>query len=251
MKWEHKCSLDWLRARQRYLTASDIKALLPITKTGRPRKVTDQDRLRILANKQVVLTEEDCWSSGAAARGHILEPFAVREFNEYAKYYYNEEYYWWDDKLVSCPDRCIAFSPDAMDVPMDDPDAADNVKQILEVKSYNPERFLLTASMDKADLEERWQIATAMALLPNISGATLELYNPSMRSGQIRWFRFSRLELVKEIEMILKVEEDWKDFCSYSDLALGVFKDSYTEETALSESQIIEAIEERQRLNPI
>lgn len=251
MKWEHKCSLDWLRARQKYLTASDIKALLPITKTGRPRKVTDQDRLRILANKQVVLTEEDCWSSGMAARGHILEPFAVREFNEYAKLYYNEKYYWWDDKLVSRPDRFIAFSPDAMDVPMNDPNAADNVRKILEVKSYNPERFLLTASMSNEDLEERWQIATAMALLPNITGAVLELYNPSMKSGQIRWFRFSRNELEKEIEMILKVEDDWKDFCCNSDLAFGIYKDSYAEEAALSESQIIKAIEERQRLNPI
>ena len=42
-KWFHKCSLDWLRARQNYLTATDVKELLPVTKTGRKRTITDEN----------------------------------------------------------------------------------------------------------------------------------------------------------------------------------------------------------------
>ena len=77
MDWKHKCSLDWLRERQRYLTATDVKSLIPVTKTGRPRKITDMERLKVRASKMVTLTEEDCWSYGAAARGHLLEPYAI------------------------------------------------------------------------------------------------------------------------------------------------------------------------------
>lgn len=258
MKWEHKCSLEWLKERQRYLTASDIKALLPFTKTGRPRKITDEDRLKLYASKLVNLTENDCWSYGSAARGHMLEPFAVDAFNKEAKQFYNEKYYWWDDKVISLPGRFIAFSPDAMDIPMTDQQPATNATQILEIKSYSPEHHLLTAAKRKKDLEERWQIATAMALCPNIEGATLVLYNPSMRYEQLRWFRFSQCELEEEIEMIYEIEEDWIKFHDFSPLAINarsmkhnhLNNDSYGACTDISETDIIEAYEARQKLNP-
>ena len=81
MNWEHKCSLEWLLERQKYLTASDIKSLVPVTRTGRPRKVDDEAYFRVLASKLTKLTSEDCWSFGAAARGHILEPYAIDALN--------------------------------------------------------------------------------------------------------------------------------------------------------------------------
>ena len=34
MEWKHKCDLGWLTERQKYLTASDIKSLIPFTKTS-------------------------------------------------------------------------------------------------------------------------------------------------------------------------------------------------------------------------
>lgn len=214
MKWEHKCDIDWLRSRQHYLTASDIKSLLPVTKTGRKREVTDDEYLKVMASKMVNITEEDCMSYGAAARGHIMEPYAIDTLNAVLMETQGEEdaekFYWWDDELVSQHGRAIAFSPDAMDVPMGNPSLAPHA--IAEVKSYEASKHLLTAYMPKDQIEERWQIATAMALLDSIDHAYLVLFNPKMKYRKTFVIRFDRDELEDEINMILQVEKNWRDF---------------------------------------
>lgn len=249
MKWEHKCDLDWLKRRQRFLTASDIKKLLPVTATGRPRKVSDLDKIKVMSNKMVTLTEEDCMSYGAAARGHILEPYAIDALNQIlvAIAGEDEQFFWWDDEIVSVPGRVIAFSPDAMNVPMG---SDESPTAIAEVKSYGTEKFLMTAYMPKDQIEERWQIATAMALLDSIDHAYLVLFNPKMKLRKVFVIGFDRLELEDEIKIILSVEEDWRKFVESGPLTKRSPNGAIYSSRGKSEVEIMEEIEARQRLNP-
>lgn len=222
MNWEHKCSLAWMKARQRYLTASDIKELLPVTPTGRARKVTDENYLRVFARKNVCITEDDCVSTGAAARGHILEPYAIETFNiETPEMYLPETaLYHWDDIVVP-NDRGqfhgLAFSPDGCDIapplgslkeeailPMDP-------KCIVEVKSYGAEKHLVSANTDMFKLEERWQIAAAMATRDSIEYAYLLFFHPGC-SLQLAFKGYTRDDLEEEISIVKQIEQDWLKF---------------------------------------
>lgn len=216
-KWHHKCNLGWLKERQKYLTATDVKELLPITKTGRVRKITDEHYLKVLASKMVYLDEDDCISTGAAARGHILEPYAIERYNE--EDYGNNEWLWhWDDVIVTRPNPMLyslAFSPDALDCKQDKHSSPSivisNIQTIGEVKSYSPEKHLIAGHTPKQNLDERWQIATAMAVCPSISNAYLLFYNPSMYQ-QLYIVNYDRIELLNEIEMIIEVEKNWLEW---------------------------------------
>lgn len=253
MKWEHRCSLDWLRERQRYLTASDIKSLLPVTKTGRSRTVTDLDMIKVMSSKMIELTEEDCMSYGAAARGHLLEPYAIDALNEMLLEMNGseaEKFYWWDDEVVSLPGRSLAFSPDAMNVTMDDVDPAGDVTAIAEVKSYSPEKHITTAYTPKREIEERWQIATAMALLPNIDHAYLVLFNPKMKQRKTFVIRFDRSDLLHEIDIILDVEKSWDHFIDSGMLNHHSVNGAVWSTLGGNEVDIAAEIEQRQALNP-
>lgn len=249
MEWKHKCSLRWLKERQRYLTASDVRSLVPFTKTGRPRKVDDIDRLKLLAKKEVELTEEDCWSYGAAARGHLLEPYAIDALNDC---FINhgapgQMFFHWDDELITLPGRNIAFSPDAMDIPQLHNDGTMPTR-IAEVKCYSPEKHITTAFTKKNEIEERWQIATAMTLLDTIEEAYLVLFNPSMRKDRLFVIQYTRSDLEKEIEVVAKVELDWMLFkMTGSILPIGTERGS----EGLDEVDIIDELERAQRLNPV
>jgi hypothetical protein len=218
-KWFHKCDLDWLKARQRCLTATDVKELLPFTKTGRKRTITDEIYLKVFARKLVNLTENDCLSTGAVARGHILEPYAIDRYNE-EDFGGNEHLWHWDDIVIS-KDKGIygslSFSPDAMNVRYNsfaEKHWSSNYKWLAEltaigeVKSYSAENHLARGYTSKDELDERWQLATAMAVCPSIQTAYLLFYNPSMRT-QLYIFDYDRSDLQDEIEMILDVEEKW------------------------------------------
>lgn len=250
MEWTHKCDLDWLKERQKYITASEIKKLLPVTATGRKRTVTDLDRIKVMSGKMVTLTDKDCWSFGAMARGHILEPYAIDALNAVI-YETGEEFHWWDDKIISLPNRKLAFSPDAMDVPMDDEDAAKNVTAIAEVKSYTADKHLVIAYTPKNLIEERWQIASAMALLDNIDHAYLVLFNPRMKRRRTFVIRYDRSELESEIETVRDVEEEWTKFLVSGPLTSASPNGAVWSALGGSEEQIVEREEARQRLNPI
>ncbi len=251
MNWEHKCSLEWLKKRQHYLTASDIKSLLPVTRTGRKRDVSDIDYLKVMSSKMVTLGEEDCMSYGAAARGHLLEPYAIKALNEMLVELYGkgaEQFFWWDDELVSIQGRAIAFSPDAMDVPMDHPALMPHA--IAEVKSYDAAHHLAVAYMPKEQIEERWQIACAMALCESIDHAYLVLFNPKMKFRKTFVIRFERDELKREIETILQVEKNWKEFRENGPLTKMPPNGAVHSHHGGNESTIMEEIERAQRLNP-
>ena len=252
-KWFHKCDLDWLKARQKCLTATDVKELLPFTKTGRKRTITDEIYLKVFARKLVNLTENDCLSTGAAARGHILEPYAIDRYNE-EDFGGNEHLWHWDDMVVTRLNHQtfgLAFSPDAMSYefkPVGNQKviAIDGVTAIGEVKSYSPEKHMVCGYTPKEELEERWQIATAMAVCSTIQTAYLLFYNPSMRT-QLYIVNYDRLELADEINAVLEVEKDWLAWIT----DFGKLDAHYTVIGKFDEEQaIIRSIMKSEELNP-
>ena len=196
-----------------------------------------------------MLTEEDCWSYGAAARGHLLEPYAIDALNDWFinRGATRQMFFHWDDELISLPDRQIAFSPDAMDIPqLHDQDAMPTM--IAEVKCYSPDRHVATAFTTRSEIEERWQIATAMALLDTIETAYLVLFNPSMKRDKLFVIQYDRDDLKDEITEILKVEVDWMLFkMTGSILPLSTERGS----EGLDEADIIDELKRAQKMNPV
>ena len=253
-QWRHKCSLDWMRERQKHLTATDLREyLLPVTKTGRARKVADESYLKVMARKLYNITEQDCISTGAAARGHVLEPYAIDFYNTYSP---NAKLHHWDDAVIvkdMSQDYGLAFSPDALDVVAPGNvvlscDEVGNAEVVGEVKSYSHERHLVCCCTPKEQLEERWQVATAMAVCENIKRAFILFYDPSMNE-QLGLFEYERDELRDEISMILEAECKWLKWVDgffdglfdYSDIIGGPKE---------REVEIIKAIMKSEELNP-
>lgn len=248
MQWRHRTSLDWLKARQPYLTATDIKELLPVTKTGRSRKVDMDSYLKVLSRKLRKLTEDDCISYGAAARGHIMEPFAVQEFNcEYGEAHTGApKMFHWDDALIAESPGLLAFSPDALDIEQPDGDCVltDVYPQYgLEVKSYTADKHLICGHANKMELEERWQLAAAMKVCESIEKMYLMFYNPSMPVNFIHVY--TREDLAEECEVIDDIILQWNDFIDGSHPCLGTgFRNRYDEQ------DIIKVLMEKEKLNP-
>lgn len=253
MQWKHTCSLDWMQERQRHLTASDIKKLIPVTNTGRTRKITETEYMQVLASKRKVLTADDCVSTGAAARGHHLEPYAIKEFNAYA-----ERRGWpvhlehWDDCVAHLTHGShLAFSPDAMNVaqnasgPLVTSCLADTIG---EVKSYSTEHHIKCLCTDPMKLEERWQIATAMASAGQIMSAYLIFYDPSISVDSLGIVSYDRSMLADEIQIILDINKQWTDFISAGAPFPSVVERGIA---GITEQQIIAEIQEQEsKLNP-
>lgn len=250
MQWQHKTNLEWLKARQKYLTATDIKDLIPLTKTGRPRTVTTDDYMKVLARKQVMLTENDTISTGAAARGHMLEPYAIDFLNNKLGY---TAWHHWDDALIhnAKEDLLLSFSPDGMNIPQTSDKieySVDEIKEanrIVEIKSYNESSHICKGNTNKKQLEERWQIATAFAVDQSLISATLLFFNPSMKET-IYGFNYSRNDLYDEIHIIYEIAAEWKKFINNPKQCLADF----TIEIPITEQDIINDIIYQQQLNP-
>lgn len=253
-KWNHKCDLEWLKARQKCLTATDIKELLPVTKTGRARTVSDENYYKVLARKKITLTEDDCISTGVMARGHILEPYAIDMFNE--KYAKKQLLYHWDDLVVVRRDHLLldlglGFSPDALDIQMPDRSSSTvygaEPKALGEVKSYSAERHYICGHTDKTKLEERWQIAAAMAVCPTIEEAFLIFFNPSMTTDQMFVVWYGRSDLKDEIQTCLDIEKSMGEFINDTHAATSVSLESWN----VTEQNIIDSIMKKESMNPI
>ena len=247
MQWIHKCNRDWLEQRQNYLTATDIKDLIPVTKTGRPRTIDDESYLKVMAKKLIDVREDDCVSTGAAARGHILEPWAINLYNDNS----DDKLYHWDDIIViRDAGLALAFSPDAMNIEQDNSwgvvtKASPEMTRLGEIKSYGPDKHLVCGHTDKKDLEERWQIAVAFAVCDTLEEATLMFYNPSMES-QMFTVVYTRADLEDEIKTVLEVEQNWLDFCD----RFNSMESNNIYVGGIEEKDIVQAIAEMEDLNP-
>ena len=207
MRYEHVTSLEWMNERQKYITASDVAKLVPYTATGRKRNITDDDYFQLMAEKEKILTIDDCISTGAAARGHILEPYAIKEANKFITRKLNH----WDD---ICLHRGYAgYSPDALDV------SARPYEAIVmgEVKCYNPAKHIIKSKQKLKDMEERWQLAMAFYVLPDLSYAYLILFNPGLCEGKLYINQYSRSMFENELEIIDTIVRRWVEVKEYFD----------------------------------
>ena len=225
-EWRHEVSEKWLEARRICLTASDIKNLITDYKRIKAGKITvkeAQQFAKVYGAKQQ--TNFDTESYGAMARGHIMEPYAVSEYNTMA----TTAMHWWDDRLIV--NGALGFSPDALDrEPMpgvitrvnrnngflfclDNPNfECLGPQRMLEIKSYEAgahfQRKMAVASDIK--LDERWQVACAMVVCATIQYGTLMFYAPQCND----WFtvNYDREDLKEEIDIILEIEKLWIEF---------------------------------------
>lgn len=214
--WKHTVSKDWMMARTQYLTASSIKNILPVTETGRKRSKDqiEANMMKVFAHMQTIyISDDDCVSTGAAARGHMLEPIAIEEANL--------GLYHWDDIIIT--KGLLGWSPDAMSIPQAgdallvrglyniDILGAPCPADIGEVKSYGIEKHVTAIYTDKLKCPERWQLAVGMALLRQCQYAHLIFFNPDAQV-RIAVKTYSREDLESEIEMVLEAEETFREF---------------------------------------
>ena len=251
MKWMHKVSKEWMEARRGWLTASEIADLLPTTPTGRARYVYGK-QLEVWAAKRANITDDMCMAFGSAARGHIMEPYAIDAFNKL--HAMDGELHHWDDAIVFNEDLGIAFSPDAMSirqcsnmVKVDQLDLGSADIQIGEVKSYAPGKHYSKGLADKTYLEERWQLATAMAVCDRIEEAFLILFNPNVEHKMFHHL-YTRDDLEEEIAIVYQVADDYCNCTEEIEADAG----SRACECSITESEIVSEIEAMQdNVNPI
>lgn len=253
MNWSYRVKKEWMVARQCYLTATDIKDLVPVTKTGRPRKISEEDYFKVLSRKHKIITEDDLVSTGWAARGHIMEPVAIDEFNRLTPG--TDLLFHWDDKLIN--NGWLSYSPDALNIPCAANDNVDiatfAVDPVIlgEVKCYGPEKHNTLGHTHPSELEERWQIATAMVVSSTIEKAYLILFNPSYPDSMFV-HEYTRDDLSDEIEVIKKIHDPWQEFLN--NWNSGGFYDatySYTiGDISITEDRIYEMWNTRRELNP-
>jgi hypothetical protein len=205
MKWIHKVNPEWLDARRSYLTASDIQKLLPMTPTGRARLGINEVQLKVWAKKQCEITDEDVVSTGAMARGHLLEPYAIAAFNTLGRG--TALMHHWDDCLIYSPDG-IACSPDSLDikqstkmVQIDGLHREAAATMVAEVKCYNAETHYEAGLAHPGMLSERWQLATAFYVMPTIELGVLVFFNPLVKHP-LFVHEYTRADLTAELAMI-------------------------------------------------
>lgn len=220
-EWRHEVSETWLRTRKLYLTASDIKNLVKEHEricSGKVKLLESKIFAKLYGEKQS--NEIDVESYGAMARGHILEPYAIEDYNKLTHVSgMKHDIHWWDDKII-CRNQ-VGFSPDGLDIQQlpgtriicDDDHLiyrdgrVPGPKRIFEVKCYDGGKHFQKKIAEKKDLDERWQIACAMWVCPTIRVGTLLFYAP--QCCDMFWYTFFRKDLEEEIETIDGIQDMW------------------------------------------
>ena len=217
--WRHEASLEWLDARRSVLTASEIVKLQPALRKYRKEVAADPAYLppafvAMWARKNTELAVDmgDSVSWSWAARGHIMEPYAVKDFNSAlgAPFMYH-----WDDCVVK--NGVIGFSPDALDVPQPpngEPECSvgmgglqfeDGVVPLpvegMEIKSYEPGHHMECVIRPRMQAEELMQLAVAMHVLPSLKVMHLVFYCPGAPVPM--WVNsYSRKDLAAQIRLV-------------------------------------------------
>lgn len=224
-KWHHEVDPRWLKARKQCLTATDIVNLLPEYKRMMKRPGEISLGCASLLAEKLSDSELDCSSVNAAARGHVLEPYAVEEFNYNYDNSMHTNWYHWDDRLIYDDSVVkgfpLAFSPDAL--PIRQPKkikipavqyGLDQVKELLEIKCYEPKKYMQAFLADPKDLNERYQITVGMMLLENCITGYLFFYCPTLKQMPMFCRKYSRNTMGKEIETVEGIYKMFNDTAS-------------------------------------
>ena len=193
-RWRHEVDPLWLEARKHVLTATDISNLLPEyrrwVKAKKPGDIPPG--FSALWCQKATDGFEEVESFSAAARGHIMEPYAIEDWNDQAM----PQFEHWDDCIVVRDG--IGFSPDAMNVPQDQAFPAllvsdDGLRlarsdgsfempaptEVMEVKCYEPANHMKALCTGHMDHKELMQVAVAFYVLPKLETARILWYCPN------------------------------------------------------------------------
>ena len=225
MYWHHSVSPEWMQSRRSVLTASEIASCVSqLKRMTKAQEAGDQvfPAFASLWLEKQANTDPELDSFKAAARGHITEPYAVSDFNRN----FEMNMFHWDDIVIKANN--IGWSPDATNVSQDypgsellsvteksgtrliSPDGRFSImgpSQMLEVKSYEPKAHMKRMLTDKMKLDERWQVAVAMWVVPSIVEGYIEFY--SLETDYSFVHKYDRKELEEELKLITKVDELW------------------------------------------
>lgn len=234
-RWHHEVSADWMKARKKYLMASDIVALLPAYKRAKKAKWTPgtivPEFAALYAEKQSDMAlKTETWD--AAARGHFMEPYAVRELCEIIQTNLDH----WDDILIHTKDGTLGFSPDALDWRQEyfiDEMCADDldgkVEFVAEIKCYEPKKHMKSVLANKFDLPEMYQLAVAFCVMPYVQIGGLFFYCPSAPIP-MKYTRVERKDLADHFATIDGIREIWRDTVLRFGAVQNKYKPMYTEQ---------------------
>lgn len=214
-RWHHEVSAEWLKARQQVLTATDVASLLPeykrYLKAGSPDAPTPGfAALWCKKHSDVYLDTE---STGAAARGHVMEPYAVEAWNMQR----GTKFYHWDDVLLIDSTGKLGFSPDAitgcqagMEGSALASDYLGDTREAMEIKCYEPAQHIKAIMKKRDEHDELMQLAMAFVVLPKLEVARLTWYCPG---APIEMFsqEYTRDDLHDQIRWIMEIAEVYYD----------------------------------------
>ena len=232
-RWEHRVSEEWLRARKGVLSATDIKKLVPAYKRVLKKKPKKDeiipDFAAVWCEKNTDTGDIDTSSpSYAAARGHIMEPYAIHSWNMNGMPAVNH----WDDCVVT--NGIIGFSPDALDVLQPVESVSISYKDIdpllgVEVKSYGPDHHIQCCLEGKFDHKEIMQIAVAFAVCPNLGKMALLFFCPDAPISMHADI-YTREDLADEIKMVLGIAAEYERNAKLLSKVKGDMEAKFTEQ---------------------
>ena len=225
--WKHEVDPEWLKARHDVLTASEIIKMLPEYKRCLKKPGDVSLGFVALAYDKLTKREPDPTSVAAAARGHIMEPYAIEEWNAW---WPDCEMYHWDDIIIKR--NGLGFSPDGLNVPqyydmgvslswsdknkclVQQNTTFEPPDKMLEVKCYEPKQHAKAILTDAKEADERWQVATALMVVPSLKQAFVMWYCPDSPVPMF-YKAYERKDLEEEIEIITNMVKMFHDAMAY------------------------------------
>lgn len=219
-RWMHDVSAAWLEARRQVLSATEIRSLVPeyrrlMKKPLKPGEVSP-GFAGLWAEKNSDMELDTSSPSYAAARGHIMEPYAVESWNMQTGS--GPSMFHWDDCVIVR--KGVGFSPDGMNTPQltyypslmvrpdgmqlmhDGTDVQYSPTEIMEIKAYEPKAHMKALLVeDKMARDELMQIAVAFYVLPRLQYAYLVFFCPAAPLS-MKVIVYTRDELEDQIAMV-------------------------------------------------
>lgn len=219
--WKHDVSEAWLDARRKVLTATDISRLVPELKRCAKNPGKLSPGFAAVWCEKHSETALDTSSVGPAARGHLMEPWAVRAWNDNVAA--GERFNHWDDCIIV--NDLVGFSPDAMEYAQLSDHASLRVspdgkrmengvfkyetpKRIMEVKCYEPREHMKSILAGKMERKELMQLAVAFRVLPRLEKAVLLFCCPDSPM-ELYSEDYTRDDLKAQLDLVDKVVEKY------------------------------------------
>lgn len=162
------------------------------------------------------------YSVNAAARGHILEKYAIESYNKTPTQGRPSSFFHWDDCIIK--NNGVGWSPDGLDIPqttcfpeltvandglvISDGRKLELPKSFIEIKSYSADKHMKRMLTAPSDMPERFQMAVAFFILPSLDEGCLMFYSPDTDLSFATWY--VRDDLKDEIALMSEMAALWK-----------------------------------------